>query len=1132
MHYFRYLILFLLALYNPCSATETIKSTVSSAEITTGKCDDTPIPDPVTKFESLPAHVKLAEQVTGYNQPSRATCQSKQFKYTAIREKDSVQVISFYRKNGRTHASYLASKNDKITGNYQKHGILTAFWPDGKKQAVEYFCDGFAVGFHKYFNKNGKLAYVIDYSHSDYEWQKRIGVGEYRKFYQGKANWANAELKQPTHLFREVFSVENGEAKRQSFAIAGIFYPSWIALDNASSIEQWTKPGDQGMVKIRNQSWNVVNNNFDYLPFSEVYQRKKQALPGTRAIQSFHSDMLSCPWIDQAMQLGLEDELFKLKPVAAVSEQEIASSPQSRYAACLAKPNADCLFEHTYENLQFESSQKSTFVNGFGRAALATGYPEWTRKAMTAALTETRGFSPPNPFLAEPASLKAQAEFALGLNQEVEASLNTAFENAFTANKGYSMPAYAPAIAATVPLFLLTTKPLLTEKIRDFYALAESKEVPKSLAIVEAFAISLARQGKIEEALKLADEFFPKENPFISLAIDSAKEYKNIHENFRYNYLQALLALVDGRIKRGDFSAAQVALNEIENLEPNYAQTAEVAIKVASAYAQIGNVEKAMAATKNMHIINYYQDFAYIAISLCKAGEKTDGNIFADKIRTATFDVHSWEKGGAPIATKLTTIPNVEANLAKIELFCGDTEKAKASFKDILKRSDEPVKCRSDFCGDPYENAQRIRKTALDAGMVDLVWEQKVYDDPVFSLEVALQRAKNGDAASALSRFDSLATDQNFQQYRLMYPLIKAQILALLGRDADLDKAFSKARQFAIHLEHAEVRAKALLEIAKTYAELKKNEQAIDLTNEALANLAAIRMSDNNILNIHRLYPDFVRMLAELGADGQAQAVTFSLLKPSYLDDFSRRMEQELGRSRILGEVALNLFQEDQEDNHLADLKAVQPFGLRLHLWLKALKIADKQHNEDGLEFVGDALIAELNDLSASLDVGMGYQEKHEILHLLASILRKGIVRLTPEKQLETLQQLIEQARLMSETKEGAKALCELAYTAKKINQPASANTLFEEGTALAAKLQPRTFPIDERALGACAFWLKTAGDTHRANNFILDVLAKMPNNLETVGVGSIQTLLNVAIAYAEYENGEVNWLDGSRLEP
>jgi hypothetical protein len=63
----------------------------------------------------------------------------------------------------------------------------------------------------------------------------------------------------------------------------------------------------------------------------------------------------------------------------------------------------------------------------------------------------------------------------------------------------------------------------------------------------------------------------------------------------------------------------------------------------------------------------------------------------------------------------------------------------------------------------------------------------------------------------------------------------------------------------------------------------------------------------------------------------------------------------------------------------------------------------------------------------------------------------------------------------------------------------------------------------------SCAFWLKTAGDTNQANALIDELLKKMPKNLESVGHGAIHTLLNVAIAYAEYEKGEVLWLDGSR---
>jgi hypothetical protein len=361
----------ILVLSNPNATTaKSIKSTLSNVETKPLQCEDTPTPNPVSQFESLPVHVRLAEKVTGYNQPNRATCESMQFKYTAIRENDQVQVVSSYRKNDHIHAKYqyFADRN----GRYRKHGILSAFWPDGKKQVIEYFCDGFAVGFHQYFDKNGNLTYVIDYTHSDYEWQKRIGVGNFREFYQGSSKWGDANLSKPTQLFREVYAVDGNKVTRKAFAIAGIFYPSWTALDLASSIKQWTKPGDQGAVIVENSSWHVVNNDFDYLPFSEVYQRHKQNLHGLRSPQSFYPEILACPWIDEAMQLALKDKRFKLKPVAVVSKQEIASTPQGRYAACLAKPNADCLFEQAYKNLQFESSHKATYVNGFGRATLAT----------------------------------------------------------------------------------------------------------------------------------------------------------------------------------------------------------------------------------------------------------------------------------------------------------------------------------------------------------------------------------------------------------------------------------------------------------------------------------------------------------------------------------------------------------------------------------------------------------------------------------------------------------------------------------------------------------------------------------------------------------------------------------------
>jgi hypothetical protein len=1091
MNLFRYLIV-IFVLSSP-NITTAKPSTASSEKTEQFKCEDTPAPDPVAKVETLPFHIKLADKVTNYNQPKNArfSCQSEQFKYTAIRDGEQVQVVSTYKQNGKPHAKYLALRNSKLSGKYEKHGVLSTYWSDGKKQSVEYFCNGFAVGFHQYFDKTGKLIYVADYTHSDYELHKR--ASNFRA------------------LFREVYAVNNEEITRKVFSSKPIFYPSWISLGLASSIEQWTKKGDQVTARIENDSQHIVNNDFDYLPFSEVYQRHKQNLQGLRTPQSYHPEILACPWIDEAMQLGLEDKRFKLKPVAAVSEQDIAATPQARYAACLAKPNADCLFEQANESLQFTQHYDST--NEFGRATLATGYPEWTRKAMTKAVSETRGF----PWFVESASLKARAELALGLNQEAQQSIETAFENAF-ADYGNT--------SSINPLILANPKPISIDRIREFYKTIESKKVLPPLAVMENAAIAQARQSNIEEAMQLADEFFPKDNPFTALQIDKAKEYENADESNRHSYLSALVALAEGQIKRGDLSAAQATLNEIETLDPSYAKSryssSGVAVEIASVFAKMGNSDKTMSIFKNLdsdYIISYHlEDTANIAVNLCKAGKKTEGLSFADKIH-ATIENHVKTKDVKSIKS-----PYIEANFAKIELACGDADKTKSSFKDILKRADTgATECRRDC---RIEGYQEVRKIALDAGLVDLVWETKKYDTPVFSLEVALQRAKNGDANSALSRLDSLATTKLKQdkEYMFRYSLIRAHILSLLNRDSEADDEFSTARQVALNMQYTVSRGRTLLDMAQTYAELKNNERATVITNKALSN--GLGWYPRGIS--YDPYAIVISLLAELGFDQQAESVALALLDSSRLDYASRRKEQELGRARILSEVALKRFQKDQDTDSLADLATVKPLAERLGFWLKALNLAEQQKNDDALNFISDALAKELDNLSSSLDVGMDFPEKRQVIHSVAKILRANSARLTPEKQLQTLEQLNQQARLLSEYKEGAKALCELGYTAQKINQPVLSKTLFNLGTASATKL--RDYEPD--ALGVCAFWLKTAGNTNQANALI-DVLQKETyQNSKSSGDGAVSTLVKIASAYAESEKGEVQWLDGSRLEP
>ena len=109
-----------------------------------------------------------------------------------------------------------------------------------------------------------------------------------------------------------------------------------------------------------------------------------------------------------------------------------------------------------------------------------------------------------------------------------------------------------------------------------------------------------------------------------------------------------------------------------------------------------------------------------------------------------------------------------------------------------------------------------------------------------------------------------------------------------------------------------------------------------------------------------------------------------------------------------------------------------------------------------------------------------------------------------------------------------ARASCDLGYTGLAMGRP-DAEQLFQEGIATAKSHQARTFPLDPPPSGACAYWLKLAGDEARARR-VADqhiegwrAAVAMPGSTHRANTGA---LLGLAISYAEAENGElmVDW--------
>lgn len=1065
----------------------------SSADGKPPACLDTPAPDPVSQYETLPVHAELTEYLEGYERPNHLTCQSAHFMYEAFRDGEKISVVSRYKKGDRPHTEYVAVKNDKVSGRYQKHGVITAFWPNGKKQFEEYYVDGFAVGFHRYFDEAERLTYVADYSTSDYEYAKRIGGGELRKL------GPNETLGKRTQLFREVYAIENDQALRMAFATAGLSYPSWTSLDLASTIDKWTKPGYQGTVSIGKWIHNMVNGELDYLPFAEVYLRHKLGLRGVREPKSYNPEILNNPWIDQAMQLGLEDERFKIKPVTAASPEEIAATPQARYAKCRAQPSTECLFEQMAENLQFEQSHGDTYLIGFGVGALAGGYPEWTRKLMTMGLAITDNPMSLTTEFVTARSLKAQAEWQLGYEQEARQSAAKAI-NAKSLDE----------IDAILPLFLSDMVPSGPEKALALYQTAETKQILNAFMVLEVSAIAQARHGAIQEASRLMEVLAPTTDATAA----SLADLRGFKEKQPAFFTGIMLSFAEGRLDRGDLSATRDVLSELEQGEPYFLHETKLATRASILYARLGEIDKAVGAIPKIdHYIS--PGMEDIAVALCQANETQAG-------KTIAKNMADFEKNGKRKEISALT----RAKLAKIEFFCGNPEKSKADFAQAFYDVYH-TPCRSDFC-DIEDRINGVKLAILDTGWLEPVWQRDQADDAAVNLKIALLRAEQGDAEAALARMGDLQANKPRRigfEYPLMYALAKAQLLTRLGRDNEAESEFARARSFAINCSENHWRVHGLLELAKAQQELNRNEKAIQYAKEAFNELVS-NFPNGNAQFVQNSFVSqgIVKLLAQVGAEADAPEIARVMLAP---ERFAQKSVREQSRQRVLAEIALAKFQNEAHTPLLDAITTVQPLNVRLKDWQRAVTIAENREDEDEQSFVASLVGNELQHLADSLNIGMTPSERRQVIHLSAVLLQSGKLPFDTAKRLALLDALAETAR-STDNQFGTKALCELAYTAQAIQQPSQANAWFQEAKQRASKYFPSNSPIGESSLGACAHWAKTAGDTTLANEMVAELSKQLPENLENIS-HQIHTLLNVAIAYAEYEKGEIFWAEYGR---
>jgi hypothetical protein len=231
------------------------------------------MPTEVSAYSAVPVHNALFKYLlVRYAQDasqSEYECRSDRFRYRAEIRGGSVVVESRYRSSGRLHAVVSYPKDEAERG-FRRHGVTEAYWPNGRLQAREYFCHGNPVGFQRYFDQNGRLTSIADFTKSDYRLE-RNRPGKHTLLTE---NGGVLHPSAPVHFgFMEGYDLSRQKARRVRFM--SDYFPSsenWQDLDLNSRVATWTNEGNQGTIVWRGASpVRLINEAADYTPFFELF---------------------------------------------------------------------------------------------------------------------------------------------------------------------------------------------------------------------------------------------------------------------------------------------------------------------------------------------------------------------------------------------------------------------------------------------------------------------------------------------------------------------------------------------------------------------------------------------------------------------------------------------------------------------------------------------------------------------------------------------------------------------------------------------------------------------------------------------------------------------------------------------
>lgn len=262
---------------------------------------------------------RLNQYLQSKNHPHTVIYETEILKYIATYENDAISVTTTYKANNQQHSKiwFYKSSMPSISYALENSQAIKKYWSSGKQQSQEYFCSGVPVGYSKYFNEDGKLYGVIDWTQSDYE-------TPINKIYTTRDN--------------------------ALVLVGSIYLNNDKSLDFSERLSTVFGPNVRGSLTLA---------DLDVITFAETYQRHKLGMQHLRPLDNNTEQILRCPWLDEAMSYANENPQFALSVPEPISASDIKNDPRNQYESCVFNPSVDCLSHFSYEQIKINGNYNS-----------------------------------------------------------------------------------------------------------------------------------------------------------------------------------------------------------------------------------------------------------------------------------------------------------------------------------------------------------------------------------------------------------------------------------------------------------------------------------------------------------------------------------------------------------------------------------------------------------------------------------------------------------------------------------------------------------------------------------------------------------------------------------------------------